>query len=223
MFSSSDAVRKTWSMMSSRAESRDTFITSLSNFIKRYGFQHVELDWEYPSAGDRGGSVKDAANLVALVREMRTTWNKDYGINATLPPDAYLRGFNAKGMDQYIHFFNYLSYDMRAPLSADSKVSSHSDFREIEKAAAAALWKAQVDPKNVNLGLSKAGRGYTLSDSKCTHFNCKVSGPSKPGLCTNEAGLTSNVEISDFIKEKRRKAQLVPDSMSMGVSWTISG
>ncbi|KAL8892774.1 MAG: hypothetical protein Q9215_000366 [Flavoplaca cf. flavocitrina] len=173
---------------------------------------------EYPSAEDRGGSPNDAANLVALVREMRTAWNKNYGISATLPPDAYLRGFNAKGMEQYIDFFNYLSYDLRAPLSANSKVSSHSDIREIAKAAAA-LWKAQVDPKKVNLGLSKAGRGYTLSDTKCAHFNCKVSGPSKPGPCTNEAGLLSNVEINDVIKEKRLKAQLVPDSMSKEVSW----
>ncbi|KAL8878659.1 MAG: hypothetical protein Q9198_003578, partial [Flavoplaca austrocitrina] len=97
-------------------------------------------------------------------------------------------------------------------------VSSHSDIREIAKAAAA-LWKAKVDPKKVNLGLSKAGRGYTLSDTKCAHFNCKVSGPSKPGPCTNEAGLLSNVEINDVIKEKRLKAQLVPDSMSKEVSW----
>ncbi|KAL8979047.1 MAG: hypothetical protein Q9205_005527 [Flavoplaca limonia] len=217
-FSSADATRKAWSMMASRAGSRKTFITSLGNFMKRYGFQGVELDWEYPSAEDRGGSPNDAANLVALVREMRTAWNKNYGISATLPPDAYLRGFNAKGMEQYIDFFNYLSYDLRAPLSANSKVSSHSDIREIAKAAAA-LWKAQVDPKKVNLGLSKAGRGYTLSDTKCAHFNCKVSGPSKPGPCTNEAGLLSNVEINDVIKEKRLKAQLVPDSMSKEVSW----
>ena len=217
-FSSADATRKTWSMMASQAESRKTFIASLGNFMKRYGFQGVELDWEYPSAEDRGGSANDAANLVALVREMRTAWNKDYGVSATLPPDAYLRGFNAKGMEQYIDFFNYLSYDLRAPLSADSKVSSHSDIGEIAKAAAA-LWKAQVDPKKVNLGLSKAGRGYTLSDTKCAHFNCNVSGPSKPGPCTNEAGLLSNVEINDVIKEKRLKAQLVPDSMSKEVSW----
>lgn len=66
-FSSSDATRKTWSMMPSRAESRKTFITSLSNFMKSYGFEGVELDWEYPSAGDHGGSANDAANLVALV------------------------------------------------------------------------------------------------------------------------------------------------------------
>ncbi|KAL8893276.1 MAG: hypothetical protein Q9192_005427, partial [Flavoplaca navasiana] len=208
-FSSADATRKTWSMMASRAESRKTFITSLGNFMKRYGFQGVELDWEYPSTEDRGGSPNDAANLVGLVREMRTAWNKDYGISATLPPDAYLRGFDAKGMEQYIDFFNYLSYDLRAPLSADSKIAK----------AAAALWKAQVDPKKVNLGLSKAGRGYTLSDTKCAQFNCKVSGPSKPGPCTNEAGLLSNTEISDVIQVKRLKAQLVPDSMSKEVSW----
>ncbi|KAL8671755.1 MAG: hypothetical protein Q9168_003750 [Polycauliona sp. 1 TL-2023] len=213
------ATRQTWSLMTARVESRKAFITSLTEFMKQHGFQGVELDWEYPSAADRGGSTNDAANFVALVQEMRVAWNKNYGISVTLPPDSYLRGFNAKGMEQHVDFFNYLSYDLRGPIGAGSVTTSHTDIREIEKDAAA-LWTAQVDPKKVNLGLSKAGRGYTLSDPKtCSHSNCPVSGTSKPGPCSNEAGLMSNVEINDVIKAKGLKPQLVAASMSKEITW----
>ncbi|KAI4265433.1 MAG: hypothetical protein L6R38_009429 [Xanthoria sp. 2 TBL-2021] len=212
------ATRETWKLMTSRVDARKGFITSLGDFMKKSGFQGVDLDWEYPSAVDRGGSINDAANYVALVREMRAAWGKNYGISVTLPPDSYLSGFDPKGMEPYVDFFNYLSYDLRAPPNADTTVSAHTDVRKIEKAAAA-LWTARVDSKKVNLGLSKAGRGYTLSDPKCSHSDCKVTGPSKPGPCTGEAGLLANVEINDLIRDKHLKAQLVPNSMSKEVSW----
>ncbi len=140
------ATRQTWKLMTSRVDARKGFITSLGGFMKKNGFQGVELDWEYPSAADRGGSINDAANYVALVREMRATWGQDYGISVTLPPDTYLSGFDPRGIEPYIDFFNYLSYDLRAPPIADTTVSSHTDVRKIEKAAVA-LWTAHVDPK----------------------------------------------------------------------------
>ena len=218
-FSSADATRQTWSLMTARVELRKAFITSLTDFMKQHGFQGVELDWEYPSAADRGGFTHDAANFVALVQEMRVAWNKNYGISVTLPPDSYLRGFIAKGMEQHVDFFNYLSYDLRRPIGAGSMATSHTDIREIEKDAAA-LWTAQVDPKKVNLGLSKAGREYTLADpKKCSHSDCPVSGTSKPGPCSNEAGLMSNVEIDDAIKVKGLKPKLDQASMSKEISW----
>ncbi|KAL8750834.1 MAG: hypothetical protein Q9199_006817 [Rusavskia elegans] len=177
------ATSETWKLMTSRVDARKGFITSLGDFMKKNGFQGVDLDWD-----------------------------------VTLPPDSYLSGFDPKGMEVYVDFFNYLSYDLRAPPNADRTVSSHTDVRKIEKAAAA-LWTARVDSKKVNLGLSKAGRGYTLSDPKCSHSDCKVTGPSKPGPCTGEAGLLANVEINDLIRDKHLKAHLVPNSMSKEVSW----
>jgi chitinase len=36
---------------------RQTFVTSLYDFVKLYGFNGLDLDWEYP--GQRGGRVED--------------------------------------------------------------------------------------------------------------------------------------------------------------------
>ncbi|KAL8785611.1 MAG: hypothetical protein Q9213_003265 [Squamulea squamosa] len=204
--------------MTTQIQSRQAFIKSLGDFMKLYGFQGVDLDWEYPSAVERGGSINDAGNYVALIREMRVAWNKDYGISATLAPGIYLRGFDPKGMELHVDFFTFLSYDLLAPSSAEGTARPHTDIREIEKGIVA-LSADKLDSRQFNMALKNYGRGYTLADPKCTHAGCKVSGPSKPGPCMGQAGILSNIEISDIAQQRHLKAQLVPNSMSKEISW----
>ena len=53
-FSDRGPTRTTWSDMCSTSTSRAAFIASLSTFMEQYGFQGVDLDWEYPATADRG-------------------------------------------------------------------------------------------------------------------------------------------------------------------------
>ncbi|KAL8681480.1 MAG: hypothetical protein Q9186_002426 [Xanthomendoza sp. 1 TL-2023] len=208
---------QTWQAMTSSTDRRAAFIKSVGEFMSQYSFQGVDLDWQYPSV--RGSSTDDAANLVTLVREMRLAWGQKYGISATLPPDAaYLNRFDAKGMEPYVDFFGYLSYDLPPPPGGDGVVRPHTDIRDIEQATAA-LWANHLDAKKLNLGLSNYGRGYTLADRKCPKTGCKIAGPSNPGLCTNTAGLLFNIEIQDLIKQKGLKPETVPNTMSKQISW----
>ena len=79
-------------MVSSQA-TRAVFISSLIGFMKDYGFQGVDLDWEYPAAEVRGGKPDDTKNLVSLVQEIRAAFGTQYGLSVILPPDYwYLRG-----------------------------------------------------------------------------------------------------------------------------------
>lgn len=78
--------------MASTPARRKTFIDSVVRFLDKYGFQGIDLDWEYPVAEDRGGMKADAENFVSLVAEMRATFGTKYGISVALAPDYwYLR------------------------------------------------------------------------------------------------------------------------------------
>lgn len=79
-------------------------------------YLHIVSDWEYPGAADRGGTSKDAANFVSLVKEMRDAFDvvdRAYTITATIPTSYwYLRGFDLKGMQEHVSWFNLMAYDL---------------------------------------------------------------------------------------------------------------
>lgn len=52
--------------------SRANFIQSVEGWLGAFGFQGVDLDWEFP------GSVEDRDGFTSLVREMRESFNGDY-------------------------------------------------------------------------------------------------------------------------------------------------
>jgi chitinase len=56
-----------WSDMVSTNANRQTFINSPVAFITRYGFQGVNMDWEYPFDDKRGGRANEMKNLVQAV------------------------------------------------------------------------------------------------------------------------------------------------------------
>jgi chitinase len=111
----------TWSDVCQTKENRAAFISSVKSYMDKYGFQGVDIDWEYPGAPERGGrKMEDVRNLVALVREMRAAYGTSYGISVTLAPDYwYLRWFDAKGMEPYVDFFGFMAYDLHGSWDQD--------------------------------------------------------------------------------------------------------
>ncbi|KAM5368986.1 hypothetical protein ACJZ2D_009295 [Fusarium nematophilum] len=78
---------------------------------------------------------------------------------------------------------------------------------------------AQVDPSKIVFGVAWYGRGYTLSDPSCNTFGCGFAGPSKPGKCTNSAGVLSLVEIQQMIKSDEAKSRLNRDAAMKELVW----
>lgn len=102
----------TWSDMVSTKANRASFIESVRAYMDEYGFQGVDLDWEYPGEPKRGGrKLADTRNFSMLLKEMRAAYGSKYGISLTLAPDYwYLRWFDAKAMEPYVDFFGFMAY-----------------------------------------------------------------------------------------------------------------
>ncbi|KAM7188802.1 class III chitinase [Naviculisporaceae sp. PSN 640] len=214
----------TWSKMASTASNRAAFISSLKTFMTTYGFQGVDIDWEYPVAKERGGNPEDTANLVLLMKEMRASFGTAFGISMALAPDYwYLRHFDAKAMESSVDFFGMMLYDLHGFWDADVKtlgslVRGQADIREIANNTIP-LWFAELNPSKINFGVALYGRGYTLKDKTCNKMLCPFSGPSKPGPCTNSDGVMSLVEIQQLIKQKGLTPKYNAEAMMKELTW----
>ncbi|KAL5336630.1 glycoside hydrolase superfamily [Aspergillus crustosus] len=87
--------------LSSTAKKRSKFIKSLLSFMRHYGFDAVDLDWEYPGAPDcqpeDWDSSDDGKNYVKLMKDIRKAFDDeelDYELSFTAPTSYwYLRWF----------------------------------------------------------------------------------------------------------------------------------
>jgi len=104
------------------AESRAKFAKSAVDFIKKYGFDGVDLDWEYPVSGGLSSNVyrpEDGANYVQLVKEVRrqlevagATDSRHYLLTIAAPAgyDKY-NNFQLAAMEPSLDWFNVMTYD----------------------------------------------------------------------------------------------------------------
>ncbi|KAE8851787.1 hypothetical protein PTNB73_00804 [Pyrenophora teres f. teres] len=218
------ATHRTWSQLCSTPSNRAAFIKSLLDFMPKYGFQGVDLDWEYPVSPDRGGVPVDTQNLVLLIKEMRAAFGSKYGISLTLAPDYwYLRYFDAKSMESSVDFFGFMAYDLHGPWDINQKtiqpvVRGQADIREIGNDTLP-LWFDELDASKINFGVALYGRGYTVANPSCNSVGCAFSGPSNPGICTNSAGAMGLAEIQDLIKTKGLTPNYLPDLMMKEITW----
>lgn len=191
-------------------ENRTKFVNEITSFMQTYAFDGLDIDWEYPSAIDRGGKPADRANLVLFAQEIRAAFGTKYGLSITLPASYfYMKNFDLAGMQEHVDFFNIMTYDMHGTWDKDTVgagpyILPHTNLTEID-GALDLLWRSKVVPEKVNLGLAWYGRSFTLSEPNCTAPNgvCEFSGAGMAGPCSDSKGTLNTREIQDILfKEK---------------------
>jgi GH18 family chitinase len=84
--------------------------------------------------------------------------------------------------------------------------SSYNQFcqltliREIDQGLSL-LWRNNIPPSKVVLGLGFYGRSFTLSNPSCNTPGCAFASGGTAGSCTNASGILSDAEIQRVIKQ----------------------
>lgn len=115
-----------WSDMASTQHGRHSWALSVLTMLETYGFDGVDLDWEYPVSSDRGGKAADKENYVALISELRNALDnsgKTYGISFTTPSSYwYLQNFDVPGMLKAgADWTNIMTYDLHGTWDASDE------------------------------------------------------------------------------------------------------
>ncbi|KAI3336893.1 carbohydrate-binding module family 18 [Xylariaceae sp. AK1471] len=200
------ATQPVWGDLSSTAEKRNKFIDQLAKFMRTWGFDGVDLDWEYPGAPDRGGMKRDIDNYVSLLEDIRTRWDampNGWGLSFTAPSSYwYMRWFNIGKLTAAADWVNLLTYDLHGSWDSPedqigSFVYAHTNLTEITDAFDL-LWRNDVPANKVNLGIGFYGRTFTLVDKSCTSPGCPFSAAGNQGPCSQQPGILSYKEIEDI-------------------------
>jgi len=104
---------------------RAKMISDLSALIDKYGFDGVDLDWEYPGYADHNGTEADYANFVILlqgIRDMLDTKNGDMILTACFSGDpAKIVGkFDMAKLNTILDHFNIMTYDYYGSFDAEA-------------------------------------------------------------------------------------------------------
>ncbi|GIJ85609.1 hypothetical protein Asppvi_004468 [Aspergillus pseudoviridinutans] len=188
------------------ASKRQTFANNVVRFLDQYGFDGLDIDWEYPGAGDRGGKEGDTENYVLLLKTLRETFGRSprsLGLTFTIPSSYwYLRWFDLPGMVKYVDWINMMSYDLHGFWDRNNPIGSivqgHTNLTEI-KSSMELLWRVGIPPAKVVLGVGFYGRSFQLADPDRSKPGCPFGGAANPGECTNTAGILGYFEIMDIL------------------------
>ncbi|KAI8207622.1 hypothetical protein K4K54_004854 [Colletotrichum sp. SAR 10_86] len=228
--------RTAFSDMAKSEANQDAFFESLIAFLYMYDFDGVDFDWEYPVADDRGGIPEDFDNYANMLRRLRKRLDatgRKFGMSMAIPASYwYLRGFNLKDLEPSLDYFNIMTYDIHG--TWDSTVKSigsfayaHTNLTEISSGLEL-LWRNNVNPERVNLGLGFYGRSFTMESSSCLAPGCpfKNSTGAGAGRCTGTPGVLSAAEINELIKNGAKQTfyeeeavQVVTWNNNQWVSW----
>lgn len=103
--------------------SRSVFADSCVDFIVKYGFDGVDIDWEYPVSGGAAGNIKraeDKQNFTLLMQKIREKLNargeidgKHYLLTfAGAATTNYTGNVELTKLSQYVDFANLMTYDI---------------------------------------------------------------------------------------------------------------
>jgi chitinase len=170
----------TWSTNFSAVAASDALrkacAQSAVDFVVKYGFDGVDLDWEYPVQG--GNNIPhrpdDGDNYILLLKEIRNALDaqgekdgKEYVLSIAGAADSsFIANCRVAQMMQYLDYINVMTYDYHGtwdtttnhatPLYTDpGDTSGLCTSDTIEK-----YIDAGVAPADLNLGLALYGKGW---------------------------------------------------------------
>ena len=129
-------------------ESRSRFAESAVAFIRRYGLDGLDVDWEYPGMVGAGNRFRpeDKQNYTLMLKEIRRQFNREqkklhrhlYLTIATGASSRFLEHTEMARVQRYVDTVNLMAYDYYEPGS--DKITGHH----------APLFTNPADPKKIS-------------------------------------------------------------------------
>ncbi|KAJ3265831.1 hypothetical protein HDU77_003599 [Chytriomyces hyalinus] len=170
-----------FSTVAASASLTQTFVKTVHSFLDTFGFDGVDLDWEYPSGGGlECNTVNDAdpANFVKLLAALRAELGPDRSISLAVSGETTAYVQKSTGINYVPDIFKYIDYAQIMSYDFYGSWSSYADFNSPLNAPGP---NDPVQPASNNVG-------YTQSLSHAATVNSWVKAGAKRSQLTNGIG-----------------------------------
>jgi chitinase len=163
--------------------------------LKTYKFDGFDIDWEYPA--QRGGVKADVANLISLIKELRTEFNKfGYILSAAVPvtETSFTQSYDVPQLSQYVDFINVMAYDFHG--GWENKLCHNAPL--YRSRAELGTYEADfnvVSPEKIILGIPLYGISFTMSSTSCFTPRCGARAPGYPQPFTSQSAFLGYNEV----------------------------
>ena len=155
-----------FSALGKSESNRKAFAADCLAFLREYGIDGIDLDWEFPGLSWSGAACDPSADCdsyIAIVRQLRETLGDKYEISYAgyctdkVAVTGGWRYVDIAGMDPYVDYVNIMTYDLDEAPHHHSALKDSRAYKDCDRAVKAYL-DAGVPPKKLVLGIPFYGR-----------------------------------------------------------------
>lgn len=210
--------------MAATATGRTRFAADVMRKVRQYGFDGVDIDWEYPTTTD--GSD---ATFTALMKELADSLHRDrrYYLSAAITPGKYAGGIRDAIRSEvftYADWFNVMAYD---DFSTSAPYRHHSDYNLAVTVLNYWLNTRGMPKEKCVLGIPAYGRpsGITQSGTVLAYRDILARGgsPLSDSAVVTSASYTTPYTIyyngQPTVKKKAKLAKDVANGIVLWEKW----
>jgi len=206
--------------MAATAAGRNTFVKDVMNKVRQYGFDGVDMDWEFPSTSDGTD-----ATFTAMMKELSDSLHRDarYYLSCAITAGKYAGGYRDAIRNElypYVDFFNVMAYD---DFSTSVAYKQHSDYALAQTCLNYWLTTRQMPASKCVLGLPAYGRpsGITQSGTVLSFRTILSQGGNAQldSATVTSGGFTNYTIYYNGQYTIKRKAKLAKDMANGVMMW----